>query len=332
MSKIRCNCCKAEIAVPYRPAEKRYDEVTSYRREGNFQMGRAICEEILREYSKDAEAYFGRLLCRYGIQYKRNPASMEWEPQCAFPMQEVITEDSDYIRAVELSGPVKRKTYQKIAEDIDRKCRKRILFCYRPNEHQLEWLERELLGFKEADVNGNADKKADANEKTDAGRKADVDRMAGADKKADVNKTTDTDERKEAKKETDAEEKTLFSETDKVKLAVLEKRKEKIQKAIQKLQSDWLAWEQRNRNIYRIIAVFLFAFAVIIFTVLLTAGEFSAGIFGAGTYIIAFSGCFGFLSTSAGEKYLYENNIKKQEKGLEKIEEEIRQIKKKSGN
>lgn len=67
MSKIRCNCCKAEIAVPYRPAEKRYDEVTSYRREGNFQMGRAICEEILREYSKDVEAHFGRLLCRYGI-------------------------------------------------------------------------------------------------------------------------------------------------------------------------------------------------------------------------------------------------------------------------
>lgn len=53
---------------------------------------------------------------------------------------------------------------------------------------------------------------------------------------------------------------------------------------------------------------------MIIFTVLLTAGEFSAGIFGAGTYIIAFSGCFGFLSTSAGEKYLYENNIKKGER------------------
>jgi hypothetical protein len=110
--------------------------------------------------------------------------------------------------------------------NVHSRCRKRILFCYRPNEHQLECLERELLGFKEADVNGNADKKADANEKTDAGRKADVDRKAGADKKADVNKTTDTDERKEAKKETDAEEKTLLSETDKVKLAVLEKRED----------------------------------------------------------------------------------------------------------
>ena len=64
LSGITCSNCGVEIAVPYRGGEERYDEANIYRQMGDFPMATAVYDEILEEYSKDAEAHFGRFLSR----------------------------------------------------------------------------------------------------------------------------------------------------------------------------------------------------------------------------------------------------------------------------
>lgn len=224
LSGITCSNCGVEIAVPYRGGEERYDEANIYRQMGDFPMATAVYDEILEEYSKDAEAHFGRFLSRYTVRYRKNPFSGTWEPECMSPPQMPVMEDGDYLRAMELSGPMKRVIYRQMAEEIDRICqrgeglgREEFLFCHRLSEEQRGQMEKELLG----------------------GRRA-------GEKEPENNSQRQPEQ-----------ENSRLSEAEKTKIAVLEKRIEGIEKAIRTKQSAWLRWERWDKG-FSVICMVIF--------------------------------------------------------------------------
>lgn len=345
LSGVGCGHCGLEIAVPYRTGEERYDEANAYRQNGEFRMAEAVYDEILWEYSKDAEAYFGRFLSRYGVCYRKNPFSGKWEPECTSPLQMPVMEDGDYLRAMEFSGPVKRGVYKQIAEEIDRACQnggglngQEFLFCHRLNEEQRAQLEKELLGERTAGQEKSGGQSGQKQEKSEGGPGQ---KQTKQEKPDTGGKSTGTggwqaekqksQKRGEPAQETDKQESDwqekkvqILSEADKAKVAVLEKRIQGLEKAIQMKQSGWLKWEQWGKNVYLVLGAIFLAGGVFLF--LIGLDDVSSDLVFWGCMSGLFSLFFFFFCTPIGEKLTFEDNIKRMEKNIKKLKEQIRRI------
>ena len=88
----------------------------------NYEFDRAekIYEKIIEEDSKCAEAYWGIVLCRYGIVYVDDPRTGKKLPTCNRVSYESVASDGDYKKAIEYSDVIDRKTYQMLAVEFDR--------------------------------------------------------------------------------------------------------------------------------------------------------------------------------------------------------------------
>ena len=78
-----CEYCGTKQTVPNIDDEKRvrlYDRANHFRRENEYDKAMGIYESILAEDEKDAEAYWGIVLCKYGIEYVEDPKTKKRVP------------------------------------------------------------------------------------------------------------------------------------------------------------------------------------------------------------------------------------------------------------
>ena len=115
-----CRACGA-----YKPEEISNEEVTllytAYQklRQAEFVEAEQDFDDIIEKYPKNPNAYWGRLMAKYGIKYERD-FDGRMIPTCYSTSIESILSASDYKKALEYSNGETRAYYQSQAEYVER--------------------------------------------------------------------------------------------------------------------------------------------------------------------------------------------------------------------
>ena len=116
-----CDYCGSEQTVGTRRDEtvvNMYNRATNIRMKNDFDKAQEIYEKILDEDDTDAEAHWGVVLCKYGIEYVEDPKTHNRIPTCHRTLVESVTTDVDYLAAMEYGDVFQRKKYEEEARKI----------------------------------------------------------------------------------------------------------------------------------------------------------------------------------------------------------------------
>ena len=121
-SVAECEYCGTKQTVPHVDDEKKltlFSRANRLRLACEFDKAAAVYENLVTEFPKEAEAYWGLVLCKYGIEYVDDPATGKKVPTCHRSSFESILEDSDFEQACENADVVARKVYREEAKFIE---------------------------------------------------------------------------------------------------------------------------------------------------------------------------------------------------------------------
>ena len=146
-----CEYCGSTMTFPKVDDDQRaaaFNRGNHFRRIGEFDKALAVYERIVREDNTDAEAHWCCALCRFGIEYVEDPATLEYLPTCHRASFDSFLEDVDYLAAVEHSEGITRRQYQKDAAKIAEV--QRGILATSQNEEPFDV----FICYKESDENG----------------------------------------------------------------------------------------------------------------------------------------------------------------------------------
>ena len=118
----KCEYCDTRQTVPTADNEKKltlFSRANRLRAACEFDKAAGIYEAIVADFPEEAEAYWGLVLCKYGIEYVDDPATGKKIPTCHRSSFESIIEDGDYEQALENTDAVARKVYRDEAKQIE---------------------------------------------------------------------------------------------------------------------------------------------------------------------------------------------------------------------
>ena len=124
-----CEYCGTKQTVPKVDDEKKltlFSRANRLRLASEFDKAAGVYESIVADFPEEAEAYWGLVLCRYGIEYVDDPATGRKVPTCHRSSFDSILEDSDFEQACENADPIARRVYRDEAKTIE-DIRKRIV-------------------------------------------------------------------------------------------------------------------------------------------------------------------------------------------------------------
>lgn len=117
-----CEFCGSVQTVPKADDEKKltlFARANRLRAACEFDKASGIYETIVAEFPEEAEAYWGIVLCKYGIEYVDDPATGKRIPTCHRSSFDSIMEDSDFEQALENADSAARKLYREEAKQIE---------------------------------------------------------------------------------------------------------------------------------------------------------------------------------------------------------------------
>ena len=117
-----CEYCGTLQTVPNGDNEKKltlFNRANRLRLACEFDKAAGIYETIVADFPEEAEAYWGLVLCKYGIEYVDDPATGKKIPTCHRSSFDSIMEDSDFEQALENADVVARKVYRDEAKAIE---------------------------------------------------------------------------------------------------------------------------------------------------------------------------------------------------------------------
>lgn len=123
MTTVRCPYCGTNQTLPKFDNDRRlrlYDLANHFRRGNDYDKAMIVYEQILSEDQTDSEAYWGIVLCRYGIEYVKDPVSHRMMPTVNRTQYNSILADEDYKAALRYADPVQAGIYEQEAKAIDR--------------------------------------------------------------------------------------------------------------------------------------------------------------------------------------------------------------------
>lgn len=124
-----CEYCGTKQTVPKVDDEKKlklFSRAGNLLRSCEFDKASGVFESIVADFPEEAEAYWGLILCKYGIEYVDDPATGKKVPTCHRSSFESVEDDSNYEQACENADAVARRVYREEARQIET-LRKRIL-------------------------------------------------------------------------------------------------------------------------------------------------------------------------------------------------------------
>ena len=124
-----CEYCGSRQTVPTADNEKKltlFARANRLRSGCEFDKAAGVYESIVADFPEEAEAYWGLVLCKYGIEYVDDPATGKKIPTCHRSSFDSILEDSDFDQACENADTVAQKVYREEAKEFER-IRKGIL-------------------------------------------------------------------------------------------------------------------------------------------------------------------------------------------------------------
>ena len=117
-----CEYCGSMQTVPKADDEKKltlFGRANRLRAASEFDKAAGIYETIVADFPEEAEAYWGLVLCRYGIEYVDDPATGKKIPTCHRTSFTSVLEDSDYEQAMENADPIAKRMYREEAKFIE---------------------------------------------------------------------------------------------------------------------------------------------------------------------------------------------------------------------
>ena len=125
-----------------------YNRANNLRIKCEFDKAQEIYEKIVAKNPNEAEAYWGIVLCKYGIEYVEDPNTYKRVPTCHRTQLESVLTDVDYLSAMENADSNQKLIYEQEAKEID-KLQKDILSIVH-NEKPFDV----FICYKETDENG----------------------------------------------------------------------------------------------------------------------------------------------------------------------------------
>ena len=122
MTVGNCQYCGSTMTLPKEADEKKvnlYNRANHFRRNNEFDKAAGIYESILNQDNTEAEAYWGLVLCKYGIEYVEDPGTFKRVPTCHRTEYGSILADSDYKAAIENADPHAQEVYEMEAKVIE---------------------------------------------------------------------------------------------------------------------------------------------------------------------------------------------------------------------
>ena len=122
VSVVECEYCGTSQTVPTADSEKKmtlFGRANRLRMACEFDKAAGVYETIVAEFPTEAEAYWGLVLCKYGIEYVDDPATGKKVPTCHRSSFDSVMQDSDFEQACENADPIARRVYREEAKAID---------------------------------------------------------------------------------------------------------------------------------------------------------------------------------------------------------------------
>ena len=128
-STAECEFCGSVQTIPKVDDEKKltlFARANRLRASCEFDKAAGIYESIVADFPEEAEAYWGLVLCKYGIEYVDDPGTGKKIPTCHRSSYDSVMDDSNFEQAMENADIVAQKVYREEAKTIER-IRKGIL-------------------------------------------------------------------------------------------------------------------------------------------------------------------------------------------------------------
>lgn len=122
MKVVECEYCGSRQTVPSVDDEKKvalFTRANRLRSGCDFDKAYGVYESIVTEFPEEAEAYWGLVLCKYGIEYVDDPGTKKKVPTCHRSSFENVLEDPNFEMVMEYSDPVSRAVYREEAKAIE---------------------------------------------------------------------------------------------------------------------------------------------------------------------------------------------------------------------
>ena len=151
MTVCECEYCGTQQTLP-----KNHDEVltnlfnraNNLRSKSEFDKAQDIYEKIVNQNPTEAEAYWGIILCKYGIEYVEDPVTLKKIPTCHRTQLESVKTDADFLAALDNADAVQRTVYEREAAEIDRLQKDILTIVHKEKPFDV------FICYKETDENG----------------------------------------------------------------------------------------------------------------------------------------------------------------------------------
>ena len=121
VSMEKCPYCGMINTVP-KPGnmwqENWFDKANFYRRQHDYARAIDLYNRIIADDELQAQAYWEKFLCKYGVEYISDLSTGACVPVCNLIRNTVVFEDEDYKAALRYSEPELQKVYEKEAKEL----------------------------------------------------------------------------------------------------------------------------------------------------------------------------------------------------------------------
>ena len=148
---IECDFCGTTQTVPSAKDENLqglFNRANILRMKSEFDKAEQIYERIIQADNTQAEAYWGLILCKFGIEYVEDPATFKRVPTCHRTSLDSIIADDDYKSALNYADGVQRGLYESEAKEIDRLQKEIIALSQKEDPYDV------FICYKETDETG----------------------------------------------------------------------------------------------------------------------------------------------------------------------------------
>ena len=117
-----CEYCGSKQTVPQLDDEKKINlfmRANRLRQANEFDKASVVYESIVSEFPDEPEAYWGLILCKYGIEYVDDPETGKKIPTCNRSSFDSIFDDQNFDMVMEYSDPSSRAVYRDEAKSIE---------------------------------------------------------------------------------------------------------------------------------------------------------------------------------------------------------------------
>lgn len=148
---FECDYCGTKQTVPSPKDENLkslYNRANTLRMRAEFDKAEQIYERIIQADDSEAEAYWGLVLCEYGIEYVEDPKTFKRIPTCHRASFDSVIANENYKLALENADLTQKSIYEAEAKEIDRIQKEIIEISSKEEPYDV------FICYKETDENG----------------------------------------------------------------------------------------------------------------------------------------------------------------------------------